>query len=68
MQLIILQEPCYGVLHSSLALGVLRVRIAYRILCVYVGVHYPFDVLGGALVGLCCAGFVITLYSYTKKS
>ncbi|MFZ1978935.1 MAG: phosphatase PAP2 family protein [Bacteroidota bacterium] len=34
---------------------------------VYVGVHYPFDVLGGALVGLCCAGFVITLYLIYEK-
>jgi membrane-associated phospholipid phosphatase len=25
---------------------------------VYVGVHYPFDVLGGAALGAACAGFV----------
>jgi membrane-associated phospholipid phosphatase len=34
---------------------------------VYVGVHYPFDVLGGAAVGLCCAGFVIALYLISEK-
>ncbi len=26
---------------------------------VYVGVHYPFDVLAGALIGLCAAAFVV---------
>jgi hypothetical protein len=26
---------------------------------VYVGVHYPFDVIAGALVGLAAAAFVV---------
>jgi undecaprenyl-diphosphatase len=34
---------------------------------VYVGVHYPFDVIGGALVGVCCAGAVIVLYLIFEK-
>lgn len=34
---------------------------------VYVGVHYPFDVIGGALVGACCAGAVIVLYLIFEK-
>jgi undecaprenyl-diphosphatase len=29
---------------------------------VYVGVHYPFDVICGALLGVICAFFVIILY------
>ena len=28
---------------------------------VYVGVHYPLDVLGGAILGLLCGGVVIAL-------
>ena len=29
---------------------------------VYVGVHYPLDVLGGAVIGLACASVVLALY------
>jgi len=29
---------------------------------VYVGVHYPLDILGGMLLGLACASFVSVLY------
>jgi undecaprenyl-diphosphatase len=32
---------------------------------IYVGVHYPFDILGGAIVG-CSAGYFIAMV-YTKK-
>ncbi len=34
---------------------------------VYVGVHYPSDVLGGALLGLLCAWFVIQIYNFVEK-
>jgi undecaprenyl-diphosphatase len=29
---------------------------------VYVGVHYPFDVLGGAVVGVACGFFILMLF------
>ena len=29
---------------------------------IYVGVHYPSDVLAGAVIGACCAGTVLSLF------
>jgi undecaprenyl-diphosphatase len=29
---------------------------------IYVGVHYPLDVLGGGIIGLCCGSCIICIY------
>jgi undecaprenyl-diphosphatase len=35
---------------------------------IYVGVHYPFDVLGGAMFGMLCGAFVFGVYKITVYS
>lgn len=34
---------------------------------VYVGVHYPSDIFGGAVIGLCCAGSVLIVFIGLEK-
>ena len=43
-----------------IAFWVIAVMVAYS--RIYVGVHYPLDVLGGIILGIICAGIVIYLY------
>ncbi len=35
---------------------------------VYVGVHYPSDVLGGAVIGLACGGLVIVVFVFGERT
>lgn len=35
---------------------------------IYVGVHYPFDVLAGAILGVFCAFIIITLFKFVQKN
>ncbi|MFQ6003136.1 MAG: phosphatase PAP2 family protein [Candidatus Zixiibacteriota bacterium] len=35
---------------------------------IYVGVHYPLDVLAGAILGIFCALVVITLFGFVSKN
>jgi undecaprenyl-diphosphatase len=35
---------------------------------IYLGVHYPLDIAGGALVGLCCGLFTLWLYRLAEKN
>jgi undecaprenyl-diphosphatase len=51
-----------------------KFRIAFLIIAamvaysrIYVGVHYPLDVLGGMLLGIICAGGVIYLYQLFSR-
>jgi undecaprenyl-diphosphatase len=35
---------------------------------IYVGVHYPFDALAGAILGIFCAFVVISLFKFAQKN
>jgi len=35
---------------------------------IYVGVHYPFDVLAGAILGVFCAFVIIILFKFVSKN
>ena len=35
---------------------------------IYLGVHYPGDILCGAMLGLCCGFFIIWLYRLAEKN
>lgn len=34
---------------------------------VYVGVHYPSDVIGGAVIGLCIGSFIIIVFRFAEE-
>lgn len=35
---------------------------------IYVGVHYPFDALAGAILGIFCAFFILILFKFAQKN
>lgn len=53
---------------SRLAWPVLLLAVIMSFSRVYVGVHYPLDVLGGALLGALCAKFVLGLEASVYRS
>jgi undecaprenyl-diphosphatase len=55
------QALLFGSFYRPLAVPLFLVAAAVSYSRVYVGVHYPTDVIGGALVGLMCAALFIRL-------
>jgi undecaprenyl-diphosphatase len=47
-------------------LFIIAVLVSYS--RIYVGVHYPFDALAGAILGIFCAFIVITLFKFAQKN
>lgn len=50
----------------TITIFILALLISYS--RIYLGVHYPLDIIGGSLVGLLSASFSYFLYYYMKKS
>ena len=52
-----------------------KVRVIFLVIAllvsysrIYVGVHYPFDVLVGVVLGILCAFIIITLFKFLSKN
>ena len=51
----------FGYKYKRLVAVFISIAILVAYSRVYVGVHYPFDVLGGAVIGVICAGIILII-------
>lgn len=51
----------FGYKYKRLVVAFISIAVLVAYSRVYVGVHYPFDVLGGAVVGVICAGIILII-------
>jgi undecaprenyl-diphosphatase len=56
----------YSYRKIRLLLFIIAILVSYS--RVYVGVHYPFDVLAGVVLGIFCAFIIITLFKFLSKN
>jgi len=56
----------YSYPKSKVILLIIAVLVSYS--RIYVGVHYPFDVLAGVILGIFCAFIIITLFKFLSKN
>jgi 4-amino-4-deoxy-L-arabinose transferase-like glycosyltransferase/membrane-associated phospholipid phosphatase len=59
--------PFYILIKKRMRYALIAVAVLVGFSRVYVGVHYPFDVLAGALLGILLSISVIGLYNWSSK-
>jgi undecaprenyl-diphosphatase len=56
----------YSYRKVKVILFIIAILVSYS--RIYVGVHYPFDVLAGAVLGIFCALIILILYKFVSKN
>jgi undecaprenyl-diphosphatase len=56
----------YSYRKIKVILFIIAILVSYS--RIYVGVHYPFDALAGAILGIFCAFIIITLFKFVSKN
>lgn len=56
----------YGYRKIKVVLLIIAILVSYS--RIYVGVHYPFDVLAGVILGIFCAFIIRTLFKFIQKN
>jgi undecaprenyl-diphosphatase len=56
----------YSYRKMKVILFIIAILVSYSRICV--GVHYPFDVLAGAVLGIFCAFIILILYKFLLKN
>ncbi len=56
----------YGYRKIKMLLLLIAILVSYS--RIYVGVHYPFDVLAGVILGFACAFIIISLFKFLSKN
>jgi undecaprenyl-diphosphatase len=56
----------YSYRKIKVILFIIAILVSYS--RIYVGVHYPFDVLAGAILGIFCAFIILTIFKFVSKN
>lgn len=56
----------YSYRKIKVILFIIAILVSYS--RIYVGVHYPFDVLAGVILGIFCAFIILTIFKFVSKN